>query len=229
MDRGSRSAAHIWRHDAYTLRQLAKAVSRTLNKLQTQYDDATALDFGSGDAPYESEIKNAGYKYLSADISGKPDVVVTSGKPLPIETETISLVASFQVLEHVWDVEWYLAESRRILKKDGHLLLSTHGTWLYHPHPTDFRRWTKSGLAMELETQGFKIVSIEPLIGPLAWTTQFRTLALHHVLSKIPIIGKGLSSVFNSLGYIKMTLEDKITPYQHRLDNASIYLIVAKP
>ena len=38
------------------------------------------------------------------------------------------LVASFQVLEHVWDLDAYLGEARRALRPEGWLLLSTHGS-----------------------------------------------------------------------------------------------------
>ncbi|MFW1494634.1 methyltransferase domain-containing protein, partial [Vibrio parahaemolyticus] len=79
-------------------------------------------------------------------------------------------VVSFQVLEHVRDVGCYLNEARRVLNTGGRLLLSTHGTWLYHPHPEDHRRWTRLGLIDELATYGFEVTDCVPVVGPLAWT-----------------------------------------------------------
>ena len=63
-------------------------------------------------------------------------------------------VLSAQVLEHVADLDAYCAEIRRLLREDGTLLLSTHGNWLYHPHPEDHRRWTRTGLALDLAFLG---------------------------------------------------------------------------
>ena len=84
------------------------------------------------------------------------------------------------------DLPWYLGECRRVLRPGGWLLLSTHGTWLYHPHPTDFRRWTADGLVREIEAHGFTVERITGLIGPLAWTTQFRLLGYREVFAPDP-------------------------------------------
>jgi SAM-dependent methyltransferase len=56
------------------------------------------------------------------------------------------LVVSFQVLEHVRLPERFLAECRRILRPGGILLLTTHGTYPFHPDPLDLHRWTGEGL-----------------------------------------------------------------------------------
>src|SRR5690606_18285456 len=105
------------------------------------------------------------------------DIVFKEGEALPIESAAADCVVSFQVLEHVWDLDAYLLECRRLMSKNGRLILSTHGTWLYHPHPGDYRRWTRDGLIRDLEMRGFEIESIDAAVGPLAWTTQFRTFA----------------------------------------------------
>ena len=76
---------------------------------------------------------------------------------MPLPDGCAKVIVSFQVLEHVWDLDWYFSEIRRLLAPGGTLLLSTHGTWLYHPHPTDFRRWTREGLRMELSSRGFVV------------------------------------------------------------------------
>ena len=105
------------------------------------------------------------------------------------------LVASFQVLEHVWDLDAYLGEARRALRPEGWLLLSTHGSWLYHPHPHDYRRWTAEGLRREVESRGFRLVRMEPVVGPLAWTTIFRSLGVAHVLKPWPVVGPSLAAL----------------------------------
>jgi SAM-dependent methyltransferase len=101
-------------------------------------------------------------------------VTIIPGKPLDLADASVDGVTSFQVLEHVWDIDWYLRESYRILKPGGWLLLSTHGTWLFHPHPTDFRRWTRPGLEDEIKARGFTHVGTLPIAGPLAWTLMIR-------------------------------------------------------
>jgi SAM-dependent methyltransferase len=134
------------------------------------------------------------------------------------------LVASFQVLEHVWDVAGYLREARRVLMPGGWLLLSTHGTWLYHPHPTDFRRWTAEGLKREIEAAGYEQIWMRPVAGPLAWTTVLRSIGLAHFLRRIPLAGAPLAAASASLLSAKAWVEDRITPNTITAENACVYL-----
>jgi SAM-dependent methyltransferase len=182
------------------------------------------VDFGSGDAPYKPLFEQRGIEYVTADLDGDTDVRIVPGEPLPIEDASVDGVVSFQVLEHVWDLQWYLSEAKRILKPGGFLLLSTHGTWLYHPHPTDFRRWTSAGLRGEIEAEGFAVQQFDPLVGPLAWTTQFRLLGLREALRRVPVLGGLLLPVVAAVMNLRMVVEDAITPKAISDDNACVYL-----
>jgi SAM-dependent methyltransferase len=218
----------FWRHDAYTLRLLVRSVRRFAADWLTQRGaGATVVDLGAGDAPYRSLFETAGASYLACDLGPDAQVPIAPGAPVPLESASVDLVVSFQVLEHVWDLDWYLGEARRLLRDDGTLLLSTHGTWLYHPHPTDFRRWTRDGLAAELTARGFELRAIEGVVGPLAWTTQFRTLGYNAILGRIPGVGRLLSAVVCGLMYPRMWLEDRITPRYWVDHNAAIYIVTA--
>jgi SAM-dependent methyltransferase len=128
------------------------------------------------------------------------------------------MVASFQVLEHVWDVARYLDEARRVLRPQGWLLLSTHGNWLYHPHPTDYRRWTGEGLRREVEARGFRLERMRPVLGPLAWMMVFHLLGAKHVLGAA--LTTLLAVPLNALAW----LEDRITPAYITENNACVYV-----
>ncbi len=133
----------LWRHDWYTLLRLRQAIQRLILRRLRRQKRGTLVDFGAGDAPYLSLFRGLHHKYVRCDLEGEVDVLIELDKPLPFPDQSAQLVTSFQVLEHVWNLDWYMGECRRLLTDDGYLLLSTHGTWLYHPHPTDFRRWTR--------------------------------------------------------------------------------------
>jgi len=222
-----RSAASVWRHDGYTLRELYKAVHFFAEQLKSN-KSAALLDYGAGSMPYKPLFESVGYQYISADLEGAHDVTIRADNPLPLEPKSVQLVTSFQVLEHVWNTDWYLSEAHRVLADDGELLLSTHGTWLYHPHPTDFRRWTRDGLIREIESHGFRVSDVEAIIGPLAWTSQFRCFAYNRLLLSIPFIGRMLASVSNLLFYVRMKLEDSLTPSEMTEHNAAIYIVRAQ-
>jgi SAM-dependent methyltransferase len=218
----------FWRHDAYTLRRLALAIRSAAARLLPPGRPATVVDIGAGDAPYRALFAPERTRYVCCDLEDGAEVRIASGSPIPLPDRHADVVVSFQVLEHVWDLDWYLGEARRLLKDDGSLLLSTHGTWLFHPHPTDFRRWTRDGLVREIESRGFAVQSIEPAVGPLAWTTQFRLLGYHAVLSRVPLLGGLLFKPLALLMYLRMVLEDAVTPPALTATNAAIYIVVAK-
>lgn len=226
-----RLAPPFWRHDAYALRQLAAGLSGLVaaQTARLRRAGSRVVDLGAGEAPYRSLFEDLGAEYLCCDIDRAAQVPIVPGEDVPLADGMADLVVSFQVLEHVWDLDWYLGQARRLLKADGALILSTHGTWPYHPHPTDFRRWTRDGLVAELETRGFVVRQVQALVGPLAWTTQFRTLGYHALLNRLPGLGPWLSGLVCSIMHLRMRVEDAITPRQWIDHNAAIYLLLAQP
>ena len=220
----------FWQHDAYTLRRLAQALREFMKTLPTTAAAAEplAIDLGAGEAPYRPLFEEAGYRYLACDIdAADPRLRSVAGQPLALDAGCAQLLLSFQVLEHVWDLDGYLGEARRLLCAEGRLLLSTHGTWLYHPHPGDFRRWTRSGLQAELQQRGFTIERMIGVVGPLAWTTQFRAIGAVQLLRRLPLMGAPVGAVLSSLYHLRMIVEDALTPARWVEDNAAVYLVLA--
>jgi SAM-dependent methyltransferase len=218
----------IWRdHDWYTLLRLRQGLESVLKDHSLLQPGHTVADIGCGDQPYAPLFLAANVRYIGCDLDDKAPVRFTPGERIPLEDGAVDGVVSFQVLEHVWDLDWYLGECRRLLKPGGWLLLSTHGTWPYHPHPTDFRRWTRDGLVREIATRGFNVKEARPIVGPLAYTTQFRLFGLRHVFSKIPVVGRLLFLPFLLSMNLRMWLEDAVTPASIRNDNASVYITLS--
>ncbi|MCJ2053174.1 class I SAM-dependent methyltransferase [Methylobacterium sp. J-070] len=190
---------------------------------------ATALDFGCASRPYEPLFRRAGITYRGADFGTAAEIAIGGDGRLPVADASVDLVLSFQVLEHVRDLDTYLGEARRVLRRDGLMVLSTHGTWLYHPHPEDHRRWTREGLTHDLAIRGFDVVECVPIVGPLAWTTILRSTGASYVLRRVPILGPILAGGLAVAMNLRAWLEDAVTPEGIRRDNACVYLTVSRP
>lgn len=222
-----RSRPAIWCTDWLLLRGMQRQIGSLVERLDRC--GATALDFGCGSRPYAPLFQQAGITYQGADFGSEGDVRIGNDGFLSVPDSSRDLVLSFQVLEHVRDLGTYLGEARRILRPDGLLVLSTHGTWLYHPHPEDHRRWTREGLIHDLAAHGFDVVECVAIVGPLAWTTILRSTGASYVLRRIPILGPILAGAMASVMNIRAWLEDAVTPDSIRRDNACVYLTVSRP
>ena len=218
----------LWNHQGYVRGRLRRTIEQLLPSNAESGESKRIVDFGCGEHPYESLFRGFGYTCVACDLNGNVDVIVKPGEPLAIPDGKADGLVSVQVLEHVWDLDWYFGECRRLLTPDGWLLLSTHGSWLYHPHPTDYRRWTRDGLLRELTDRGFEVLEVKAIIGPLAWTTLFRLFGIRHALMGIPALGKILVPPMAFLMNIRMILEDAMTPRSIRDVNAAIYVVLAR-
>ena len=216
----------LWDTDWLVLRGMHEAISAHAARLARP--GASILDFGCGARPYASLFTARGATYLGADLDGDPDVAIRPDGTLEVADRSADVVVSFQVLEHVRDLDTYLGEAHRVLKDDGQLLLSTHGTWLYHPHPEDHRRWTREGLLAELASRGFETTDCIPVVGPLAWTTMVRLTCAAVAIRRIPVVGPALAGALAVVMNLKAALEDRITPAWVTKDNACVYVTLSR-
>ena len=217
----------IWDTDWLVLCGMAAVIEPMAARLSKP--GAVAIDFGCGTKPYEPVFTANGVRYAGADFDAGADIVIAQDGTMAAAEASADLVLSFQVLEHVRSLDTYLGEARRVLKPDGTLLLSTHGVWLYHPHPEDHRRWTRTGLVTDIEARGFEVTECKAVVGPLAWTTMVRLTCLAVALRKLPIVGGPLAALAATVMNARAWVEDKITPAWVTNDNASVYVVLAKP
>jgi SAM-dependent methyltransferase len=132
------------------------------------------LDFGCAERPYESVFVPRFSKYIGADIARnhRADITITPDGRVPLGDRSVDAVLSTQVLEHVANPHAYLVEAWRLLRPVGHLVLSTHGVWRYHPDPGDYWRWTLDGLTLELRRARFDTVRVRSVLGATAAALQ---------------------------------------------------------
>ncbi len=97
-----------------------------------------AINLGSGQDNYEG--------FINIDLGMYDPVhVVADLKKIPFVDESVELVVSNSVLEHIYDYNAVIDEVFRILKKGGYFYLSVPNVCLRH-HKYDYHRWTTPGL-----------------------------------------------------------------------------------
>ncbi len=217
----------FWDHQWYVLTCLKNAIVNIINSDIKIGSEDIIFDYGCGYSPYEKLFIKYNCRYIKSDITDEADYKIKADENIPVSDGYANGVASFQVLEHVWNVNKYLENCYKILKKDGWLILSTHGVWPYHPHPTDYRRWTKEGLIKEVESSGFKIKKVYPLMGPLSLTTQYFLFGFYNILNKFGVLGSLVLLPITCILNLLILVEDQITPKSITDTNACVYIVVA--
>lgn len=128
------------------------------------------LDLGCGTRPFESDILKHASEYIGVDWSNTlhgltADIAADLNEPLPIQSESIDHVVSFEVMEHLREPESMLREAFRILKNGGTITVSTPFQWWIHEAPWDYYRYTCFGHQYMFGKAGFVEVNVEPTTG----------------------------------------------------------------
>src|SRR5262249_13295272 len=111
-DPGRRLRPRIIDSDWLLMRGLTTALSAAFQRYLG--DGMTWLDFGCGTRPYEALVGARRCDYVGADLDETGPVRIDSEGRLTAADGSVDAVGSFQVLEHVRDVDRYLDEARRV-------------------------------------------------------------------------------------------------------------------
>ncbi|MFM7022685.1 MAG: class I SAM-dependent methyltransferase [Flavobacteriales bacterium] len=220
-----RTDPNIFNPRWYYFIQLRKAVERVIATQVKGKNYEKLVDYGCGNTPYKKYFAPHIKEYIGADLGENTNAsiqLMPEGK-IPLNDSSVNIVLSTQVLEHVDNPSLYLSEAQRILKKDGILVLTTHGYWMYHPDPNDFWRWTSMGLKKIVQEQGFEVVDFYGVIGRSAMGLQ---LFQDGMVFKLP---KFIRPLFFFWMQLQIALFDKTTKQATRNQDACTFIVVAKP
>ena len=116
-----------------------KALDKALNEYQYLFK-GNVLDIGGGKK--DGKFKHPRTKkwiVVDIDKKTKPDIVASVAK-LPFKDESFDTVKATELFEHVDNYEKGFSECVRVLKKRGHLIISSPFMYPLHPDPNDYQR-----------------------------------------------------------------------------------------
>ena len=136
--------------DYLVLAPLAAQLAAAARSYAPERTGLAVLDVGCGEKPYLPLFAARAASYTGFDVAPGPGVDdVGVAERLPYEAGRFDVVLCTQVLEHVDEPGAVVGEIRRVLAPGGMALLSTHGSFVFHPSPPpdrDYWRWTHAGL-----------------------------------------------------------------------------------
>lgn len=139
---------------------------RVLNQHKS-YLKGHLIDLGCGTVPYYEWYKDQVDDitcvdwYSSLHESKHIDVFADLNQTLPIENGVADSILSTSVLEHIREPQVFFREMKRILAKDGWLVLSVPFQYHIHEAPFDYYRYTSHGLEHLAKEAGLEIVSLQ--------------------------------------------------------------------
>lgn len=115
-----------------------------------EVSEARVLDVGSLDVNgnYRGYIQARRGMYTGLDIEpgNNVDVVTRFHYNFPFQDDYFDVVISGSTMEHVKAIWLWFPELFRVVRPGGHVVVLTHTSWDYHPHPVDCWRIMPDGM-----------------------------------------------------------------------------------
>jgi SAM-dependent methyltransferase len=157
---------------------------------------------------------------------------VASAEDLPFASESLALVVSQEVVEHVADPWRAVTEAARVLKPGGKLFLQTPFIIGCHPCPHDYWRFTAEGLTRLIESAGFEMEHIEPSVGAGSGmyriSVEFCAVMAAAIWARLYLPIKGLAAIL----FRPLCMADRVaaaSPAAHRMPGGYFAIAVKKP
>jgi SAM-dependent methyltransferase len=155
----------LWTFLTYTIGTVmygglsAKKAMR-MSKAGALPQDPIIVNVGSGTRRYSDEIINVDiFPFKNVD-------VVADARALPFRDNSVDMVISEFLLEHVPSPELVAQEIGRIVKRGGYIYITVPFLHPYHGSPNDFKRWTWT--ALEKDFSSFAPLRIGVRAGPMS-------------------------------------------------------------
>lgn len=245
MNKGFYKAYFAIERDHWLMKVRRGIVRDQLKKYVGDLNKKKILDFGSGSGYLIGELQKEGIDAYGVDSSEEAITYGTSvgvknlsimhvGTALPFPAAHFDAVLAMDVLEHLSEEQTVLAELKRVLKKDGILVITVPAymfLWGRQDESSQhFRRYTMGRLIEVLRCSGdfdmLKRSYFNTFLFPLVALVRVGSWLLNHK-------GKGSdfelnNKVFNMLFFVIFTLERHLLRYINYPFGVSIVMVLRK-
>lgn len=137
------------------------------DEIVRDYADKEILDLGCGNCALLTKLASKGIKIKGIDASAfrvlkhqkdKKDMYFALAEYLPLDNESVDVIISQEVLEHVFDIEQVLAEMQRVLRKNGKIFIQVPYKNLVES-TNHLRLFSKESLHNLITKNGFEVLS----------------------------------------------------------------------
>jgi len=192
-------------------------------KIIKKYAKGDLLDLGCSSAPLYGVYKDLTTSVTCVDWTKTShdrkylDYEMDLNKKLKLKSDQFHTVLLTDVLEHIIEPQNLLGEIKRMLKKNGYLILTVPFFYWVHEAPHDYHRYTRYALEYYCRMSGMRVVELYPYGGAVEVLMDFiaknirfsRILSLIHFWVAKLITSSSLSRKLSSktserfpLGYI---------------------------
>jgi SAM-dependent methyltransferase len=184
----SQRRLNIWRQDYLAYKYLWPNIEWAIQKslAEVNSEKPFVVDIGCGRKPYRELFGDCIYKGIDYTTEDSLPDIIADATAIPIDAQTVDIVFSSQVIEHVPNPQAMVNECFRLLKPGGVLILTGPFYWPLHEEPYDFHRFTKYGFENLLKIAQFSSWDIKPDGGDWAQIILSINLKMSHFIL-IPI------------------------------------------
>jgi SAM-dependent methyltransferase len=156
-------------------------------------DNLKVLEIGPSGVPsvYQKMVNNPTIEWHNLDLyQSYPGITYVSKEEYnyPIEDHSYDMIVSGQVIEHVKKIWVWMVELKRILKKDGKLIIINPISWPYHEFPVDCWRIYPEGMKALCDQSDLDVI-----------LSNFESIEAEHFLNSFTPVIPGQSYTFLDL------------------------------
>ena len=200
----------------HSIRKITLTVKRNLIKKETGITTGKILDAGCGTGAFLNEMKNSGWAItgLEPDETARKNALelfninpLPSNKIFDFPPESFDAITMWHVLEHVHQLQEYIAQLKKLLTKNGRLFIAVpnytsydaqhyNQYWAAYDVPRHLYHFSPQSIKILMAAHGLQVIKMKPM-----WFDSFYVsmLSEQYKNSKGNVVGAFITGLVSNL------------------------------